>query len=125
MAGWCWLVAILGALDRPRSRLVVEGAPEAARRRRSEPSGAAAGHRPPEAGLRRRLYTYLSPAVLPLYVLHQPIVVAVSYFVVAWEAPILVKYLVIVTISLAVTVGVYDVVVRRIRVTRFLFGMRG
>ncbi|WP_433433738.1 acyltransferase family protein [Nonomuraea sp. CA-141351] len=99
LAGWCWLVAILGALDRPRS-----------------PSPGAG--KPP-----RRLYAYLSSAVLPLYVLHQPIVVAVAYFVVGWKAPILVEYLVIVAISLVVTVVVYDLV-RRTRVTRFLFGMR-
>ncbi|MGN9839035.1 acyltransferase family protein [Nonomuraea sp. H19] len=99
LAGWCWLVAILGALDRPRS-----------------PS---AQGRPP-----RRLYAYLATAVLPLYVLHQPIVVAVAYFVVGWQAPILVEYLVIVALSLVLTVAAYDVLVRRTRVTRFLFGMR-
>ncbi|WP_223167669.1 acyltransferase family protein [Nonomuraea sp. SYSU D8015] len=102
LAGWCWLVAILGALDRPR------------------PSPAAPAGRPP-----RRLYAYLAAAVLPLYVLHQPIVVAVAYFVVGWQAPILVEYLVIVAVSLVLTVAVYDVFVRRTRVTRFLFGMRG
>ncbi|MFI7639629.1 acyltransferase family protein [Nonomuraea sp. NPDC049400] len=99
LAGWCWLVAILGARDRPRPL--------------------SASGKPP-----RRVYAYLSSAVLPLYVLHQPIVVAVAYFVVGWKAPILVEYLVIVTISLVLTVGVYDLLVRRTRVTRFLFGMR-
>lgn len=104
LAGWCWLVAILGALDRP-SRAPSEGGPS-------------------EAGLRRRLSAYLAPAVLPLYILHQPIVVAVAYFVVGWRAPILLEYLVIVAISLVLTVTAYDVLVRRTRVTRFLFGMR-
>ncbi|MGW0807004.1 acyltransferase family protein [Nonomuraea sp. NPDC002799] len=99
VAGWCWVVAILGALDRPR-------APS------SEP-------RPP-----RRFYGYLAPAVLPLYILHQPIVVAVAYLVVGWRAPILVEYLVIVAVSLVLTVAAYDVLVRRTRLTRLLFGMR-
>jgi peptidoglycan/LPS O-acetylase OafA/YrhL len=101
LAGWCWVVAILGFLDRPRS-----------------PS-ARVEERPP-----RRVYAYLAPAVLPLYILHQPIVVTVAYFVVGWRAPILVEYLVIVALSLVLTVAVYDVLVRRTRVTRFLFGMR-
>ncbi|MEV0230418.1 acyltransferase [Nonomuraea sp. NPDC050786] len=100
LAGWCWLVAILGALDRPRAPATGAGKPP------------------------RRLYAYLSSAVLPLYVLHQPIVVAVAYLVVGWKAPILVEYLVIVVVSLVLTVGVYDLLVRRTRVTRFLFGMR-
>ncbi|MER6173248.1 acyltransferase [Streptosporangium sp. NPDC001681] len=105
MAGWCWLVAILGLLDRRR------GAPAAAR---DTPDGRG-----------RRLYGYLATAALPLYVLHQPIVVAVAYGVVGWHAPIVVKYLVIVTASLVLTVAAYDLLVRRTRVTRFLFGMRG
>ena len=38
------------------------------------------------------MYGYLAVAALPLYVLHQPIVVAVAYGVVGWQAPIVVKY---------------------------------
>lgn len=37
----------------------------------------------------------------------------------------MVKYLVIVAASLTLTVAAYDLLVRRTRVTRFLFGMRG
>ncbi|MFF5212939.1 acyltransferase [Streptosporangium sp. NPDC000396] len=105
-AGWCWLVAILGFLDR---------------RRRPAPAAA----REPRDGRGRRLYGYLATAALPLYVLHQPIVVGVAYGVVGWGAPIAVKYLVIVAASLVLTVAAYDLLVRRTRVTRFLFGMRG
>ena len=94
-AGWCWVVAILGLLDRPREA------------------------RPPS-----RAMVYLGLAALPLYVLHQPVVVALAYGVVGWSAPIVIKYAVIVTVSLAVIFLVYEIVVRRTRVTRFLFGMR-
>ncbi|MGP3934919.1 acyltransferase family protein [Nonomuraea sp. KM88] len=103
LAGWCWLVAILGALDRPRPA--------------STPA------RPPNR-LAASVSAYLAPAVLPLYILHQPVVVAVAFFVAGWQAPILVEYAVIVALSLVLTVAVYDVLVRRTRVTRFLFGMR-
>jgi hypothetical protein len=58
-------------------------------------------------------------------VLHRPIVVAVARNVVPWDAPIPVEYAVIVAISLVLTLGAYDLLVRRTRVTRFLFGMRG
>ncbi|MFI6759734.1 acyltransferase [Micromonospora sp. NPDC050417] len=101
--GWCWLVAILGLLDRRPRR----------------PAGTAERDTPG-----RRRYAYLSAAVLPLYVLHQPIVVAVAYGVVRWRAPILVEYVVIVAASLVLTVAAYDLLVRRTRVTRFLFGLR-
>ncbi|WP_405802906.1 acyltransferase [Streptomyces sp. NBC_01187] len=103
-AGWCWLVAILGLLDRRGRR--------------------APGETEARPGRARRLYAYLGPAVLPLYVLHQPVVVAVAFGVVGWDAPTLVKYGTIVTASLLLTVAAYDLLVRRTRVTRFLFGMR-
>ncbi|MER5993788.1 acyltransferase family protein [Streptomyces viridosporus] len=100
-AGWCWVVAILGLLDRP-------GRPRA----RAERGGRAA------------VLRYLTPAALPWYVLHQPVVVAFAYGVVGWPAPTAVKYAVIVTASLAVILLVYEYGVRRSPVTRFLFGMR-
>jgi peptidoglycan/LPS O-acetylase OafA/YrhL len=99
-AGWCWVVAILGLLDRPR---------ESTSR---------------EAGPPSRVMPYLAVAALPLYVLHQPVVVAFAYGVVGWSAPIVVKYAVIVAASLAVILTGYEYVVRRTRFTRFLFGMR-
>lgn len=98
-AGWCWVVAILGLLDRPRK--------DAAR-----------------SGRRSEAWAYVALAALPLYVLHQPVVVAFAYGVVGWHAPMAVKYVVIVAASLAVILAVYEVGVRRTRVTRFLFGMR-
>ncbi|AZM63882.1 MULTISPECIES: acyltransferase family protein [unclassified Streptomyces] len=98
-AGWCWVVAVLGLLDRPRRPRVRGGGRSAA--------GA-----------------YLARAALPLYVLHQPVVVAFAYGVVGWDAPMAVKYAVIVAASLAVILVVYEYGVRRTAVTRFLFGMR-
>ncbi|MER6011973.1 hypothetical protein [Streptomyces bluensis] len=97
------MTAILGFLDRPR-----------------EP-GTSALDRP---GPGRELLGHFAVAALPLYVLHQPVVVAFAYAVVGWSAPIVVKYAVIVTGSLAVLLAVYEYAVRRTRVTRFLFGVR-
>ncbi|MCX5559738.1 acyltransferase family protein [Streptomyces sp. NBC_00038] len=102
-AGWCWIVGIVGLLDR-RGRLPVP---------------------PPTADKRRRrLFGYLAIGALPLYVLHQPIVVAVAYGVVGMDAPIPLKYALIVAASLALTLASYELLVRRTRLTRFLFGMR-
>ncbi|MFD3926026.1 acyltransferase family protein [Streptomyces sp. NPDC058614] len=105
-AGWCWIVGIVGLLDR--------------RGRRDRPVPGAGG----DAGRRSRLFGYLAVGALPLYVLHQPIVVAVAYGVVGLDAPILVKYALIVAASLALTLASYELLVRRTRLTRFLFGMR-
>ncbi len=112
-AGWSVLVAILGLLDR---RTPTPSHPTATL---THPTDA-----PPRAGARRKVYAYLAAAVLPLYVLHQPVVVAVAYGVVRLDAPIAVKYPLIVALSLLLTVAAYDLLVRRTRLTRFLFGMR-
>ncbi|SNT26936.1 Peptidoglycan/LPS O-acetylase OafA/YrhL, contains acyltransferase and SGNH-hydrolase domains [Asanoa hainanensis] len=98
LAGWCAVVAILGLLDRRN----VERTPK-------EPS---------------RAYLYLAVAALPIYVLHQPIVVAVAYGVVRWDAPIVVKYLALASAAFALTLVAYELLVRRTRLTRALFGMR-
>ena len=135
-AGWCCLVAIMGLLDRRRSAARAP-APETPPAALPVDLSAAPPADPPVVpalvpalvqsvpapGLRRRAYLYLAEAVLPLYILHQPIVVAVAYFVVGWHAPIAVKYVVLVVVSLALVLAVYDLV-RRAGVTRFLFGMR-
>ncbi|WP_328532184.1 acyltransferase [Nocardioides sp. NBC_00368] len=99
--GWCAVVAILGLLDRPR-----------------------ASSREGGSSLRARLAGYLGPAILPIYILHQPVVVGVAYVVIGWPLPALLQYVVIVAVSLLLTVGLYDLLVRRTPVTRFLFGMR-
>ncbi|MBP5934749.1 acyltransferase [Streptomyces sp. LBUM 1476] len=99
-AGWCVVLAILGFLDRPRAR-------------------------EDEAGKRPgRVKVYLGVAALPLYVLHQPVVVAYAYGIVGWQAPIVAKYAAIVAASLATILVLYEFGVRRTRVTRFLFGLR-
>ena len=63
-------------------------------------------------------------AVLPFYVLHQPVIVIVAFFFVGWAAPVPVKYLTLVAVSFAVIVALYEGIVRRTGVLRFLFGMK-
>ena len=66
----------------------------------------------------------LNEAVLPFYILHQPVLLSVGYFVLQWPIPDLFKWLVIAIVSFAVIVGMYELVVRRINPLRFLFGMK-
>jgi len=71
-----------------------------------------------------RVLRYARDASYPFYILHQTVIVAIGYYVVQWMAAVLPKYLFIAVCSLVVTVLLYDLVVRRTNVTRFLFGMR-
>ena len=55
--------------------------------------------------------------------LHQTVIIIVAFYVVQWNAPILLKYLVIVLASFAATMLLYEIA-RRWGVTRFLFGLK-
>jgi glucan biosynthesis protein C len=56
--------------------------------------------------------------VLPFYILHEPVIVVAAWVIVRWEGPIVGKYLMLVIVSFAGTLGLYEVRVRRFRVTR-------
>jgi len=62
-------------------------------------------------------------AVLPFYVLHQSVLIYVGYFVVQWNIPAELKWLIIAPLSFAIIVGLIAII-RRVNVLRFLFGMK-
>ena len=68
--------------------------------------------------------SYSNEAVLPFYILHQTVLLSVGYFVVQWHIPDLFKWLVIVPTSFAIIMGIYEYLVRRNNILRFLFGMK-
>jgi len=72
----------------------------------------------------RRAARYSNEAVLPFYLLHEPVIVAAAYLIVRWHAPALVKYPALVAISFAATLAIYELAIRRYRPTRILFGMK-
>lgn len=67
---------------------------------------------------------YASEAVLPFYILHQTVLLCVGYFVVRWAIPDLLKWAIIVSISFAIIMSLYEFLVRRNNIMRFLFGMK-
>jgi glucan biosynthesis protein C len=66
---------------------------------------------------------HANEAVLPFYVLHQSILIYVGYFVVQWNVPDLLKWLIIAPVSLALILGLIKLI-ERINVLRFLFGLK-
>jgi glucans biosynthesis protein C len=71
-----------------------------------------------------RLLRYANEAAYPVYVLHQTVIVAVGYFVIRWDLGIAAKYATVLLVSVAITLLLYEVAVKRTRVTRFLFGLK-
>jgi hypothetical protein len=62
--------------------------------------------------------------VLPFYVLQQPAIVLIAFYVVQWNMAILPKWLIVSTLALALTLAVYVLVIRRVNWIRWLFGMK-
>jgi glucan biosynthesis protein C len=63
-------------------------------------------------------------AALPFFVLHQPVIVVLAFFVVQWDTAMLVKLVVVVLGSFVISIGLYEGIVRRIRLLRLVFGMK-
>lgn len=68
---------------------------------------------------------YGQEAILPFYLLHQPVIWVIAFYVVQWEAGVTVKMLIVMLASFAVTMCMYELVVRRVPPLRALFGMKG
>ena len=106
LSGWLWVVAIMGL-------------------------AAGSARRPGAAGmvgkgptLVDRVGAYTSEAVLPVYVLHQTVIVLLAFYVVNWPIHGILKYMALCLISLVIITAIYDLAVRRTKPTRFLFGMK-
>jgi hypothetical protein len=67
---------------------------------------------------------YGQEAILPFYVLHQPVIFAIAFYVVQWEAGVTVKMLAVTLGSFVVTAAGYELLIRRVAPLRALFGMK-
>jgi hypothetical protein len=70
------------------------------------------------------LLSYANEAVLPFYVLHQPVILAIGFFITPLTLPILAKYLTIAPLAFGITLGLYDFGVRRWDPMRRIFGLK-
>jgi glucan biosynthesis protein C len=71
-----------------------------------------------------RFLSYFGEASYPLYILHQTFVIGIAYYVVQWDAGVLVKLASIIVGSFVATMVLYDLLVKRTSATRVLLGMR-
>jgi hypothetical protein len=71
-----------------------------------------------------RFLKYANEGVIAFFILHQTVILCVGYFVVQWSIPDIVKWLAISSVSLVAIVMLYEFLVRRLNIMRFLFGMK-
>jgi surface polysaccharide O-acyltransferase-like enzyme len=67
---------------------------------------------------------YSNEAVLPFYILHQPVILAVGFFIFSWALQPWLKWLFLITTSFLGIMLVYNLVVRPFNPIRFLLGMK-
>jgi peptidoglycan/LPS O-acetylase OafA/YrhL len=70
------------------------------------------------------LLKYANQAVLPFYILHQTVIVTLGFFAVQWAIPDLLKFLIVLSGSFVIVMCLYEFLVRRFNLMRFLFGMK-
>ena len=71
-----------------------------------------------------KFLAYANEAVLPFYILHHTVIYIIGYYVIQWNLGIAPKYFIIVIASFIAIMAIYELLVRRINIFRFLFGMR-
>lgn len=67
---------------------------------------------------------YLNEAVYPYFIIHQTIMVALGFYIVQWSLPMLIKCVLLIAISVMMVMAVYHLLIRKTKLTRFLFGMK-
>jgi glucans biosynthesis protein C len=63
-------------------------------------------------------------AIFPFYLLHQPVIVVVGYYMVGLDIPVLLKFGFITLTSFTLTAGFYWLLICRINLLRIIFGMK-
>ena len=71
-----------------------------------------------------RLLRYGQEAIVPFFVVHQPVIIVIAYFVVQLNAALVPKLLIVVIGSFVVSLALYQLVIRRVSVLRMAFGMK-
>lgn len=61
--------------------------------------------------------------IVPFYVIHHPVVIAVAFSVVQWDMNLYAKALTVLVASFVLTMAIIEVAIRRFSWMRLLFGM--
>jgi len=73
---------------------------------------------------KHRVLNYLNQAVYPFYILHQTVIVILTYYLVQTQETILMKYIFTVIVTFFISVLIYHLFIQPYGMMRFLFGMK-
>ncbi|WP_226678323.1 acyltransferase family protein [Mesobacillus jeotgali] len=71
-----------------------------------------------------RALKYSSEASMPFYVLHQPVIILLGFFIynLNWTVPV--KLILLISAAFLIIMGLYEFIIRRVNVLRVLFGLK-
>jgi hypothetical protein len=72
----------------------------------------------------RPLLQYANEGVLPFFILHQTVLLGIGYFVMTWQIHDFLKWAIVFTSSFIVIIALYTLLIRKLDLFRFLFGMK-
>jgi glucan biosynthesis protein C len=72
----------------------------------------------------RPILRYTNEGVLPFFIMHQTVLLAIGYFIMSWEIHDALKWVIVFTSSFIVITALYTLLVRKLELFRFFFGMK-
>ena len=71
-----------------------------------------------------RALKYTSEASMPFYVLHQPVIILLGFFIynLNWTVPV--KWILLISAAFLIIMGLYEFIIRRVNILRVLFGLK-
>ena len=67
---------------------------------------------------------YGQEMIMPFFLLHQPVIVLIAFFVVQWDINLWAKLFVVVLGSFTISVGIYELILKRVGIIRNVLGMK-
>jgi glucan biosynthesis protein C len=72
----------------------------------------------------KKFLAYANEEVLPFYVLHHTVIYIIGYYVIQRSSDIGSKFIIISIASFTIIMAIYEILIRRIKLLRFLFRMK-
>ena len=67
---------------------------------------------------------YGQQMIMPFFLVHQPVILGIAFFVVQWDINLLLQLLIVVLGSFVVSLGIYEIIFKRVGILGRLFGMK-
>jgi len=72
-----------------------------------------------------KLLLYLNEAAFPIYIIHQSVLVMIGYYLIRLDKDVPEKFMLIMISTLITSLLIYELIIKRTGITRFLFGVKG